>query len=279
MLKQVYLDALRTRESKISKIKDTNYDVISRQASASWVPYVPVPAACRSAGVDSSWNKRPFQGLNLYVVDAVAVSHSNEIIASDYDDDVSGSSRIDSLESMAMGMEATVAEQASKSGRADIVCVDGSIIARLNKRTANLAFDDAKKYGGSIFVAKTSESRAQFGNLGSKAGDIYYYNRASNSGAGHSVPYSIQTPYGMISESYVRLRDSTPMLRLEILGQAGEQEVRRTMDQLCYHSVAGYPYCLKLAHNACKVSDQDIDRVASIFSLQNEQGARDALNE
>lgn len=279
MLKQVYLDALRTRESKISRIRDTNYEAISRQATASWVPYVPTPAACRSAGVDSSWNKRAYQGLNLYVVDAVAVSHSNEIIASVYDDDISDSARNESLESKAMGMEAAVAQLASESGKADIVCVDGSIMARLNKRAASQAFDDAKKYKGSVFVAKTSESRAQFGGLGSRAGDIYYYNRAGSSGSGYSIPFAVQTPYGVISELYIRLRDSTPMLRLEILGQADELEAKRVIDQLCHRSVAGYPYCLKLAHNTCKVSDQDIDRIASIFSLQNEQGARDALNE
>ena len=55
-----------------------------------------------------------------------------------------------------------------------------------------------------------------------------------------------------------------------------DSEPRRPMR---YHSVAGYPYCLKLAHNKCKISNEDIDRLASIFSLQHEQGARDALNE
>jgi NurA-like 5'-3' nuclease len=51
------------------------------------------------------------------------------------------------------------------------------------------------------------------------------------------------------------------------------------LNKLRYHSVAGYPYCLKLAHNTCKISNEDIDRLASIYGLQNEQGARDVLNE
>ena len=51
------------------------------------------------------------------------------------------------------------------------------------------------------------------------------------------------------------------------------------MGLLRHHSVAGYPYCLKLAHKTCKISNDDIDRLASIYSLQNEQGSRDALNE
>ena len=279
MLKQVFLDALKTKEQKISRIRDSNYEAISKAAASSWKPYTPVARSCRSVGVDSSWNKRAYQGLNLYVVDAVAISSANEIVASDYVDDISDSARSESLETKAMEMEATVTEQAVESGKSDVVCVDGSIIARLNKRAASAASGEARKYRNSVFVAKSSESRSQFGQLGSRAGDIYYYNRTSGSCAGYSAPFEISTPYGPVYEVYARLRDNTPMVRVEILGQAGEQEVRGVLDALCYHSVSGYPYCLKLAHNACKVSDHDIDRIASIFSLQNEHGAMDALNE
>ena len=279
MLKQVYLDALKTREQKISRIKDSNYEAISKEAARNWAAYRPAPRPCQSAGIDSSWNKRAFQGLTLYVIDAVAVSSSNEVIASEYVDDIAESARSESLETRAMSMEAQVTQKAGESGKADVICVDGSIVARLNKRAADTAFAEAKKYTNSIFVAKSSESRAQFGSLGSRAGDIYYYNRISNSSAGYSTPFRVATPYGTIFEVYARLRDSTPMVRIELLGEAGDQGVREILDKLCYHSVAGYPYCLKLAHNTCKISNQDIDKIASIFSLQNEHGARDALNE
>ena len=279
MLRQVYLDALKTREQKISRIKDSNYEAIYKQAGSSWVQYRPSPSPCRSVGVDSSWNKRAYQGLNLYVIDAVAVSSMHELIASDYVDDIADSARRESLETKAMAMEASVTQAAAETGKADVICVDGSIVARLNKKAAGAAFDDAKKYRDSIFVAKSSESRAQFGTFGSRAGDIYYYNRASSSGAGYSAPFRINTPYGTLSEVYARLSDNTPMVRIEIPGIAADQEVRGILNKLGHHSVAGYPYCLKLAHNACKVSDQDIERIASIFSLRNEQGARDALNE
>lgn len=275
----MYLDALKTKDQKILRLKDSNYAAIARQAGENWNQYRPSPVPCRTAGIDSSWNKRAYQGLNLYVVDAVAISSTNDIIASDYADDIAESARNEFLETKAMLMEAHVSQKASESGRADIICVDGSIVARLGKRGVDAALDDAKKYSGSIFVAKSSESRAQFGSLGSRAGDIYYYNRASNSSAGYSTPFVVSTPYGLVSEVYARIRDSTPMIRLELIGRVGEADVRGTLDRLCYHSVAGYPYCLKLAHNACKVSDHDIDRIASVFSLQNEQGARDALNE
>jgi NurA-like 5'-3' nuclease len=80
-------------------------------------------------------------------------------------------------------------------------------------------------------------------------------------------------------EVYARLRAHTPMIRIEVLGEPNKQEITRILDRLRYKSVTGYPYCLKLAHNTCKISNEDIDRLASIFGLQHEQGARDALNE
>jgi hypothetical protein len=279
LLRQVYLDALRTREQKISRLKDSNYEAISKAAAANWTSYQPVSIQCESAGVDSSWNKRAYQGLNLFVIDAVAISSTNELIASDYVDDIADSARREELEARAMSMEASVTQQAKESGKSDVVCVDGSIVARLNTKPSSAAFDDAKKYGDSVFVAKSSESRNQFGALGSRAGDIYYYNRVTKSLSGYSAPRTVSTPYGTLSEVYARLRNNTPMLRVEILGQAADHEVREVLDKLSYHSVSGYPYCLKLAHNTCKISDQDIERIASIFSLRNEHRAREALNE
>jgi len=278
LLREVYLDALKNREQKISKVKDSNYQAILSEAKSRWIEHRPSPAACESAGVDSSWNKRAYQGLNLYVIDAVAVSSTNEILASEYEDDIADSARRESLETRAMAMEASVAQKAAEKGKADIICIDGSIVARLNKTNPVAALEAAKKYGNSVFVAKSSESRSQFSSLGSRAGDIYYYNRASKS-SGFSAPADIQTAYGKIFEIYARLRENTPMIRVEMLSDTTEHEIKTMLDTLCYHSVAGYPYCLKLAHNACKISNEDIDRIASIFNLQNECGARDALNE
>lgn len=274
----MYLDALKNREQKISKVKDSNYQTIVTEAKSRWIEHFPSRVPCESAGVDSSWNKRAYQGLNLYVIDAVAVSSTNEVLASEYEDDISDSARRELLETRAMAMEASVAQKAAERSKADIICIDGSIVARLNKTNPAAALEAAKKYGDSVFVAKSSESRSQFSSLGSRAGDIYYYNRASKS-PGFSAAAEIQTSYGKIFEIYARLRENTPMIRVEMLGDTTEHEIKTMLDALCYHSVAGYPYCLKLAHNACKISNEDIDRIASIFNLQNECGARDALNE
>lgn len=279
MLREVYLDALRNREKKVSKIKDANHGRVVSEALSRWVPYEPAPEKCESAGVDSSWNKRAFQGLNLYVIDAVAVTSANRVLASEFEDELADSARRDSLESKAMMMEASVAQKAAEKKETDVICIDGSLVARTNAKSLSTAVDMTKKYGNSVFVSKSSESRAQFGASGSRAGDIYYYNRASAHATGFSAPVQVKTGFAPVFEVYARLKEHTPMVRIEVLGSASEQELKSLLDKLSYHSVGGYPYCLKLAHNNCKVSNDDIDKLVSIFSLQHEQGARDALDE
>jgi hypothetical protein len=276
LLKEVFLDALRDKDVKISKVKDSNFHKILAEASSRWISYEFMPEICQSVGIDSSWNKRAFQGLQLYVIDAVAVTSANRILASEWEQDIAGSARNELLESRAMVMEASVAQQVAC--KSDTICVDGSLVSRLTKSRPEAALEIMKKCSSCIFISKTSESRLQFSRLGSKAGDIYYYSHASKE-AGFSVPVKTQFSYAPLFEVYARLRDHTPVIRIEIMSRTSEQEVKSILNKLQYHSVAGYPYCLKLAHNTCKISNEDVDRLVSIFGLQNEQGARDALNE
>lgn len=278
MLNEIFLDAIRSRESKLARIKDVNYDRIMAQAGSRWVNYAPRPAKCESAGIDSSWNKRGFQGLDLYAISAVAVTSANRQIAKEWESNITGVARAEGLEEKAMAMEARMAEKAVADKEVNITCVDGSIVARARSLDAGMVL---KKYGKSIFIAKTSNTRAQFEEFDSKAGDIYYYGHLGKQ-AGFSTPVRTSFPAGDVYEVYVRLKEYTPVVRMEIDKTSwgtGTDEIKQMMDMLAYHAVAGYPYCLKLAHKTCKISNDDIDRLASIYSLQNEQGARDALNE
>ena len=276
MLKEVFLGALRDKEVKISKVKDSNFHKILAEASSHWISYESMPEICESAGIDSSWNRRAFQGLQLYVIDAVAVTSTNRILSIEWEQDIVGSARSELLESKAMIMEASIAQKAAD--KADIICIDGSLVSRLTKSRPEAASEMVQKCGNCIFISKTSESRLQFSQMESKAGDIYYYGHTCKE-AGFSIPVETRFCYAPLFEVYARLRDHTPVIRLEIMSSASEQEIKSILNKLRYHSVAGYPYCLKLAHNTCKIGNEDIDRLASIFGLQNEQGARDALNE
>jgi NurA domain len=276
LLKEVFLGALRDKDVKISKVRDSNFHKILAEASSRWISYESMPEICESAGIDSSWNRRAFQGLQLYVIDAVAVTSINRILSIEWEQDIVGSARSELLESKAMVMEASIAQKAA--GKADIICIDGSLVSRLTKSRRESASEMVQKCNNCIFISKTSESRLQFSQMGSKAGDIYYYGHTCKE-AGFSIPVETQFCHTPLFEVYARLRDHTPVIRLEIMSSASEQEVKSILNKLRYHSVAGYPYCLKLAHNTCKIGNEDIDRLASIFGLQNEQGARDALNE
>jgi hypothetical protein len=193
-----------------------------------------------------------------------------------WEEDIVSSARSELLESRAMTMESSLAQ--NSTGKADSICIDGSLVSRLMKSRPEAATEIVKKYGSCIFISKTSESRLQFGQMGSKAGDIYYYGHICKN-SGFSVPVETRFYHAPLFEIYARLRDHTPIIRIEIMNNASEQEVKSILNKLRYHSIAGYPYCLKLAHKTCKITNEDIDRLASIYGLQNEQGARDALNE
>src|SRR5262249_30731672 len=152
----------------------SNHDNIVSQAASRWIDYAPRSSKCSTAGIDSSWNKRAFQGLNLYVVDAVAVSSSNKILAAKYESELADSARQDAIQSKAMQMELLVSEKAAESGEADLVCIDGSVIPRTRNLSHSMAVELLRRYGSAVFISKSSETRAQFGSMGSRAGDIYY---------------------------------------------------------------------------------------------------------
>ena len=63
------------------------------------------------------------------------------------------------------------------------------------------------------------------------------------------------------------------------ISEIGNAEIKKLLDMLSFHTVAGYPCCLKLAHQNCKISKIDMDRLVSFYRLKNETKSRDPLNE
>ena len=287
MLHAIYLDAIDRAESNVSIIRDSNYQYIIDAAVSCWNDYEPTAKDCESVGVDSSWNKRSFQGLYLYAVDALSVNSENEILALEWDTGLK-IIRNETLESKALFMESRVTENATKKRDIDIISIDGSLASRLSQNSeADIMqiTDIIKKNNNVIFVSKNSDTKTQFASLGAKAADIYYFNHFGNS-AGFSTPFqSIQTNprHGNIMETYARLKECTPIIKIEIsdmtIGQINNAEVKKLLDMLSFHTVAGYPYCLKLAHQNCKISKRDIDRIVGFYGLENEAKSRDPLNE
>ncbi len=143
-------------------------------------------------------------------------------------------------------------------------------------------FDSNDEESDVLFISKNSTSKTQFKEYGSRAADIYYYNKL-----GHKTGFSLANKNNFISvsldviEIYARLAAYVPLIKIEIINRTNiaQTEIQNLIDGLCYHSIKGYPYCLKLAHQSCKITNNDVKRLASLYGFKNEFGSRDSLNE
>ncbi len=278
MLNTVYKDAIINRDKMLSILKGPKFEQILQKARDSWVKFTPVGERVVTAGIDSSFNSTKFQGIEFWATTAVSVKSDGEILV---DLHKSGLGAAEDISSIASKMEIKACEETVD--RVDMVLIDGSLHSQLMTRQANLGAAIVKimaKRNNVIFIAKTSNTRKQFERLGSLAGDIFYYNHVTNT-PGFSKIF-VEKRYGsdkIISSTFVRLGDSTPIIKLELLGdQYGETDIKTIMNKLYKTSVGGYPYALKLAHNNCKVSDKELGKMVSLLGLSNEIGSREVLS-
>jgi len=237
-------------------------------------------------GIDSSWNKKSFQGIDLFVIDCIAVSSNNQVLGSTWDYGISNITG-DSLSAKAMKMEIEIAKSVLDK-KPDYVCVDGSIISNL-VHNKNVSYREnvqglfaSNEESDILFISKNSTSKNQFKEYGSRAADIYYYNKL-----GYKTGFSLANKNNFISDNldvveiYARLTAYVPLIKIEIINRSNitQPEIQNLIDGLCYHSIKGYPYCLKLAHQSCKITNNDVKRLASLYGFKNEFGSRDSLNE
>ncbi|MER5175259.1 MAG: DNA double-strand break repair nuclease NurA [Candidatus Nitrosocosmicus sp.] len=290
MLSDLYLDAIKNKEKKLSLIHDVSFPDILKIASNRWIEYSPEKKETFSIGIDSSWNKKSYQGIDLFVIDAVAVTSFNHILSSRWNYGVNTVSG-DSLSSEAMTMEIDLSSSViDMEKKPDILCIDGSIISNIlhnkSSRYTNKVHNLLEKNNDSLilFISKNSNTKNQFKEYGSKAADIYYFNKLGFN-PGFSLP-NINTNSNLsgildVVEIYVKLSPFVPLIKIEIVNNLSlsENDIQKIVDRLCYHSINGYPYCLKLAHKSCKITNVDVKRIASVYGLKNEFGSRDSLNE
>ena len=290
MLSDLYLDAIKNKEKKLSLIHDVSFPDILKIASERWIEYSPDKKETFSVGIDSSWNKKSYQGIDLFVIDCVAVTSFNHILSTRWKYGVNTISG-DSLSSEAMTMEIDLSSSViDMEKKPDILCIDGSIISNVlhnkSSRYINKVQNLLEKNNDSLilFISKNSNTKNQFKEYGSKAADIYYFNKLGLK-PGFSLP-NINTNSNLsgifdVVEIYARLSPFVPLIKIEIVNNLSlsESEIQKIVDMLCYHSINGYPYCLKLAHKSCKITNIDIKRIASVYGLKNEFGSRDSLNE
>jgi hypothetical protein len=277
VLNTVYKDAIINREKMLSILKGPKFEQILQKAQANWNEFTPTKENVITAGIDSSFNNTKFQGIELWATTAVSIKTDGEVLVDLHDSGLG--SDID-LSRIASKMEIDACEKTVD--KVDLVLMDGSLHSQFMTRQSALDAQVVRtmnKKKNVIFIAKTSNTKKQFENLGSLAGDIFYYNHVTN-GPGFSEVF-VEKNYGLdkiISSTFVRLSDSTPIIKLEFLGgKHDNDEVKSIMNKLFKTSIGGYPYSLKLAHNNCKISDKELGKMVSLLGLSNEIGSREVL--
>ena len=265
------------REKILSVLKGPKFEQILQKATSNWNTFTPSKEQVVTAGIDSSFNNTKFQGIELWATTAVSIKTDGEVLVDLHDSGLG--SDID-LSRIASKMEIDACEKTVDE--VDLVLMDGSLHSQFMTRQSALDAQVVKimnKKKNVIFIAKTSNTKKQFENLGSLAGDIFYYNHVTN-GPGFSEIF-VEKNYGfdkIISSTFVRLSDSTPIIKLEFLGgKHDNDEIKSIMNKLFKTSVGGYPYSLKLAHNNCKISDKELGKMVSLLGLSNEIGSREVL--
>ena len=277
MLNSVFKEAIQNREKTLSILKGPKYEKIIQKAKENWIEYKPQKQEVVSAGIDSSFNSTKFQGAELWAVTAVSIKSNGEIIADLHDFGLDTSPE---LASMASKMEIEACNMSIDD--ADLVLMDGSLYSQFMTRQASLTqlmIESIKKRNNVVFVSKTSNTRKQFEDLGAIAGDIFYYNHATST-PGFSKIFE-DSKFGndkIITSVFARLADSLPLIKVELFGAGHtDNDVIQVLNRIYKNSIGGYPYSLKLAHNNCKISGNDLVKLASIHGLSNEIGSREVL--
>jgi len=279
MLNTVYRDAIKKREEARTILKGERFNQIIKAAKDNWVEYSPHKKDSVVAGIDSSYNSTKFQGLELWVVSGISVKSDGQIIMENHNQGLGQPSPELEIQASKIEVEAC----AASIDKADLVALDGSLYSQFLTRQSSLGSSITtaiKKKHNVVFISKTSSARKHFERMGSVAGDIFYYNHAiKKPGFSKIFTDSDLGPGKVVSYVYARLRDSTPILKIELLGSDhNETEIKLLLDMLTKNSVGGYPYSLKLAHEKCKITNSDLARLVSLYGLVNEIGSREVLN-
>ena len=277
MLNSVLKDAIKNRDETLSVLKGPKFDQIIQKAKDNWIDYTPQKENVISAGIDSSFNSTKFQGAELWAVTAVSAKYNGEILV---DIHSFGLDINPQLASLASKMEIEACIQTVE--KVDLVLMDGSLYSQFMTRQEDLTDSLISAIGirgNVLFISKTSNTRKQFEEFDSIAGDIFYYNHATVK-PGFSKIFE-DNNFGKnktITTVFARLSESLPLIKIEVFGKGySNEDIKSIMNEVYTNSIGGYPYSLKLAHNNCKISGKDLAKLANIHGLSNEIGSREVL--
>jgi len=258
------------------------------RAREGWRGYSPNPERARVLAVDSGWNHKLFTGFYVYAIKAAAVDEAMNLHHPIVEVDVLSGDPYDAnltpdlhLKYQAEMREHEIAHKASKE--ADLVLVDGSIIARLadvSRRISQRLQIEYMAYAKPLmgidrlaFVSKYSQDRSLFNGI---LGDAYYINCATR-GVGYTRPYITERDGREFSIFYVRLSEHSNALHVEVPAAVDEDYVRWFMDVLHETAIAGYPYTLRVAHRVASLPDRLMESLCKAAGLTGWVGAREVL--
>ncbi|MEM2234048.1 MAG: DNA double-strand break repair nuclease NurA [Nitrososphaerota archaeon] len=288
MLEELFRRAQALRERLAQADRRTLARALNR-ARKLWVPYEPRDAGeeLRVLGVDSGWNVRLYEGFYVYALRAAAVDEAEQVRHSLVEFEAIAGEQDGLTPELWLKTRAEMAEHgiaAQASHEADLVLVDGSMIARLLSASLLLPsgsrnveyLQRARALRGRenvLFIAKFSQGVAL---LGEELGDIYYLGTATSE-PGYALVPPREVHDVRVSTAYVRLVEHARPLRIESPAPLDDERIRRIMDALAPRSVKGYPYALYLAHRTVYVGSDLMDMLCEAAGLSALPEAREVL--
>lgn len=288
----VYDHAINKREEILRIIDKDTTEKIKRKVKDDWWNEFKDKNEFKDdellAGIDSSWNLKPYHGFYLYIVDAISIMSDETILGKSKYEISIGSLEVEenskiiynpaiALESKGMKFEHELIKESKESNKCDLILVDGSLQARMYdyRKKKMIEFYDYERNvfrrDDIIFISKRSDSR---NILNGNAADIYYFDHATTK-SGYSSPYHDKKKD--ITIVYVRFTDYTPCLKVEFGMNVDKDLIEDRLLSIKEQCINGYPYALSLAHERCKISNDDMKTIESILGLEIEIGGREVL--
>ena len=150
-----------------------------------------------------------------------------------------------------------------------------------------------------VFISKNSSAKDL---LGLVKGDIYYFERYTDGLPGYTKPVSLTESRQMgiaiaaksfrsivksvtgvdetIYVTYIRFEPYARVYRVELVGESGEPvepRIKHLIDVLSAYTVSGYPYPLMRADQIARVSNGDLERVATVLGVSMDPYDREPL--
>ncbi len=276
MLNSIYNHALENRERLLAAL-DKDVDKIVGRARQSWNVFESSQAKTpKTLGIDGSYNSTRYQGVDFWIAGSVAARPDGEPEVQIPPE--MGFERNSQPREAMQSLEIEACAEAVN--RSELILMDGSLLSVLitgisdsRKNLIRLVRDNANKI---VFVSKTSDVNYEFGAM---VGDIYYYNKASRE-CGFSDILVKEFPDDglLLSSTYIRLAHSAPLVKVEMLGEIKNEDVKDLIAKLSEQSIGGYPNALRQAHRLCTITNEDVEKIVMVIGVRDVVGAREVLN-